>query len=600
MLKLYWRKGNPVPARRRITSVAIAQNKWLAGRGLIAGLLTAAVAIGVGQLVAGITGPDGSPVVAVGSLSIDRAPPAVKDFAISAFGSNDKLVLVSGILVVLAIFAAVIGAVAVRRLSYGMIGLAIFGAVGLLAATTRPDSTATDILPTLAGTLAGGVALYYLVRAAGTGMASQAPAVAGRPGSGRPGSRRAGSATTGTPEPAGSPASQRPDGSDHRPGGGGTPSPRRPSQPPRPRPGPPGRRLQPERRTFLRTGAAAAGVAAVAGLGGRFLSERSSVAQDQASLRVPVPARPGPVLPAATHFDIPGLSPFITPNSSFYRVDTAIVLPEVPSTSWTLRIHGMVEKEIEISFNELIRRPLTEDYITLCCVSNPVGGPYVGNARWLGASVASLLRQAGVRAGADQLLCTSADGFTSGTPLQTVMDGRDAMLAIAMNGTALPVEHGFPVRMVVPGLYGYVSACKWITDIEVTTFAANHAYWTVRGWDQQAPIKTESRIDVPNGLTTLRPGKIAVAGVAWAQHKGIAAVEARVNGGPWHEARLAAVPDIDTWRQWVWEWDATPGNHLLQARATDKTGYTQTALQAQPAPNGASGYPGVSVVIDNA
>jgi DMSO/TMAO reductase YedYZ molybdopterin-dependent catalytic subunit len=609
MLKLYWRKGNPVPARRRITSVPIDKNKWLAGRGLIAGLLTAAVSIGVGQLVAGITGPDGSPVVAVGSLSIDHAPPAVKDFAITAFGSHDKLVLVSGILVVLAIFAAVIGAVAVRRLSYGMIGLAIFGAVGLLAATTRPDSTATDVLPTLAGTLAGGVALFYLVRAAGTATPSQPPAVAGRPGSGRPGSGQAGTgragsataATTGSPEPDGSPASQRPGGSGHSAGGG--PPPRgRPSQPPRPRPRPepPGRRLQPERRTFLRTGAAAAGAAAVAGLGGRFLSERSSVAQDRASLRVPVPARPGPVLPAGTQFDIPGLSPFITPNSSFYRVDTAIVLPQVPSTSWTLRIHGMVEKEMEISFRELIRRPLIEDYVTLCCVSNPVGGPYVGNARWLGASVASLLRQAGIRAGADQLLCTSADGFTSGTPVQTVMDGRDAMLAIAMNGTALPVAHGFPVRMVVPGLYGYVSACKWITDIEVTTFAANHAYWTVRGWDQQAPIKTESRIDVPNGLTTLRPGKIAVAGVAWAQHKGVAAVEVRADGGPWHEARLATVPDIDTWRQWVWEWDAIPGNHLLQARATDKTGYTQTALQAQPAPNGASGYPGVSVVIDNA
>lgn len=589
-----------MPALRRITSVAIDQNKRLAGRGLIAGLLTAAVAIGVGQLVAGITGPDGSPVVAVGGLSIDSAPPAVKDFAITAFGSNDKLVLVSGILVVLAIFAAVIGAVAVRRLSYGMIGLAIFGAVGLLAATTRPDSTATDVLPTLAGTLVGGVALYFLVRAAGPGTASRAPAVAGRPGSGRAGTERAGSATAGPPEPAGSPASQRPGGSGQGTGGGSTPPPRRPSPPPRPGPGQPGRGPQPERRTFLRTGAVAVGTAAVAGLGGRFLSERSSVAQDRASLRVPVPVRPGPVLPGGTHFDVPGLSPFITPNSSFYRVDTAIVLPQVPSTTWSLRIHGMVEKEMEISFNELIHRPLIEDYVTLCCVSNPVGGPYVGNARWLGASVASLLRQAGVRAGADQLLCTSADGFTSGTPLQTVMDGRDAMLAIAMNGTALPVEHGFPVRMVVPGLYGYVSACKWITDIELTTFAANHAYWTVRGWDQQAPIKTESRIDIPNGQTTLRPGKIAVAGVAWAQHKGIAAVEARVDGGPWQEARLAAVPDIDTWRQWVWEWEATPGNHLLQARATDKTGYTQTALQAQPAPNGASGYPGVSVVIDNA
>jgi hypothetical protein len=202
-----------------------------------------------------------------------------------------------------------------------------------------------------------------------------------------------------------------------------------------------------------------------------------------------------------------------------------------------------------------------------------------------------------VRAGADQLLCTSSDGFTSGTPLQVVMDGRDAMLAVAMNGTALPVEHGFPVRMVVPGLYGYVSACKWITDIEVTTFAGNSAYWVQRGWDQQAPIKTECRIDVPSGNGALKPGTTSVAGVAWAQHKGIAAVELRVDNGPWQVARLAAVPDIDCWRQFVWDWDATPGNHLIEARATDATGYTQTALQEPPEPNGASGYPGVSVSV---
>jgi hypothetical protein len=260
----------------------------------------------------------------------------------------------------------------------------------------------------------------------------------------------------------------------------------------------------------------------------------------------------------------------------------------------------MVAREMTISFDELIRRPLTADYITLTCVSNPVAGPYVGNALWLGASVASLLRQAGVRAGADQLLCTSADGFTSGTPLQTVMDGRDAMLAVAMNGTALPVEHGFPVRMVVPGLYGYVSACKWITDIEVTTYAGNVAYWAQRGWSPQAPIKTESRIDVPNGSARLKPGTTPVAGVAWAQHKGIAAVEVRVDNGPWHGARLAAVPDIDCWRQWVWDWDATPGNHIIQARATDATGYTQTPFQAPPPPNGASGYPSVSVSVASA
>jgi Oxidoreductase molybdopterin binding domain len=262
-------------------------------------------------------------------------------------------------------------------------------------------------------------------------------------------------------------------------------------------------------------------------------------------------------------------------------------------------VHGMVAREITLTFDELIRRPLTADYITLTCVSNPVAGPYVGNALWVGASVASLLRQAGVRAGADQLLCTSADGFTSWTPLQTVMDGRDAMLAVAMNGTALPVAHGFPVRMVVPGLYGYVSACKWITDIEVTTYSSNVAYWAQRGWDAQAPIKTESRIDVPTGSNTLKAGPTRVAGVAWAQHKGIAAVEVQVDKGPWHEARLAAVPDIDCWRQWVWDWDATPGTHTIQARATDVTGYTQTPLQEPPEPNGASGYPSVSVSVSH-
>jgi DMSO/TMAO reductase YedYZ molybdopterin-dependent catalytic subunit len=338
----------------------------------------------------------------------------------------------------------------------------------------------------------------------------------------------------------------------------------------------------------------------VAGLAGRLLAERTSVTQARASLRLPAPTHAAPRLPAGYNLPVPGLSSFITPNGSFYRVDTAIVLPEVAPSSWQLRVHGMVAREITINFHQLIRRPLTADYITLTCVSNPVGGPYVGNALWLGASLASLLREAGIRAGAEQLLCTSVDGFTSGTPVQTVMDGRDAMLAVAMNGTALPVEHGFPVRMVVPGLYGYVSACKWITDINVTTWA-DYAYWSQpeQGWAQQAPIKTESRIDVPSGGSTLKAGRAPVAGVAWAQHKGIAAVEVRVDSGPWNEARLSAVPDIDCWRQWVWDWDATPGNHMIEARATDATGYTQTALQEPPPPNGASGYPSVSVTVDS-
>jgi len=335
------------------------------------------------------------------------------------------------------------------------------------------------------------------------------------------------------------------------------------------------------------------GLGAIAGL----LAERSSVASARKALRIPKPSVTTQTLPDGVNLGIPGLAPFVTSNTSFYRVDTALVLPQVAPSSWQLRIHGMVNREITLTFEELIKRPLIEDYVTLCCVSNPVGGPYIGNALWLGASLAAVLREAGIKAGADQLLCTSVDGFTSGTPVQTVMDGRDALLAVAMNGQPLPVAHGFPVRMVVPGLYGYVSATKWVTDINVTTFAGNYAYWAQRGWSQQAPIKTECRIDVPAGLNTLRAGSTAVAGVAWAQHKGIEAVEVRVDAGPWHEARLAAVPGIDTWRQWVWEWDATPGGHVLQARATDKTGYTQTAAQAQPEPNGATGYPSLSVTV---
>jgi DMSO/TMAO reductase YedYZ molybdopterin-dependent catalytic subunit len=534
---------------------------------MIAGLLAAAVAVGVGQLVAGLVAPDSSPVVAVGEASIDLAPPPVKDFAISAFGSNDKVVLVTGILAVLAIFAAIVGALAVRRLWYGLAGLAAFTAIGLAAALTRPTAGPAYALATLAGGAAAAVALMLLARAV--------PAV---PHAEPAGSREGPAGIPGSPgwEPAARP---------------GAPEPLRPGRPVT--------ASSPERRRFLVTGTATAGVAAVAYLAGRYFAEGTSVSQAQASLRIPRPVDPAPPLPAGNDLRIPGLSSFITPNSSFYRVDTAIVLPEVPPSSWQLRVHGMVAKEITITFDELIRRPLTADYVTLTCVSNPVGGPYVGNALWLGASVASLLREAGVRAGADELLCTSADGFTSGTPLQTVMDGRDAMLAVAMNGTALPVAHGFPVRMVVPGLYGYVSACKWITDIEVTTYASNVAYWAQRGWDQQAPIKTESRIDVPNGSSQLKPGLTPVAGVAWAQHKGIAAVEVRVDNGPWHEARLATVPDIDCWRQWVWDWSATPGNHLLEARATDATGYTQTSLQEPPPPNGASGYPSVAVNVAN-
>jgi DMSO/TMAO reductase YedYZ molybdopterin-dependent catalytic subunit len=538
--------------------------------GAVAGVLTAAVAMGVGQLAAGLSVAQSSPVLAVGQAAIDLTPLPVKDFAISTFGANDKTALLVGILVILAAFAAVIGILAVRRLALGLAGLAVFACVGLAAALTRPTATVEYVIPTLVGAAAGAFALTRLVRAAhgldsrpSRSAAARTPARELKPPD-LPGPAEATPATSFTflpnPDDRGAPRG-------------------------------------PARRRFLTTSGVAVVTAAAGALVGRELITRHNVSADRAALRFPKPAVAAPPLPPGANLNIPGLSSFITPNDSFYRVDTALLLPEVDPATWQLRIHGMVQREVSITFDQLLRRPLIEDYITLTCVSDPVGGPYVGNARWLGASLADLIRQARPLSGADQLLCTSVDGFTSGTPLQVVLDGRDALLTVAMNGQALPVAHGFPARMVVPGLYGYVSACKWVTDIEVTTFASAYAYWTTRGWSQQGPIKTESRIDVPVSNSTIAPGRTPVAGVAWAQHKGVAAVEVRVDSGPWQQARLAAVPDIDTWRQWVWDWDATPGTHVLEARATDATGYTQTAVQAQPPPNGSSGYPSAAVVV---
>ena len=319
-------------------------------------------------------------------------------------------------------------------------------------------------------------------------------------------------------------------------------------------------------------------------------------------MRLPAAAVPAPPIPAGAELRIPGLTPFLTSNASFYRVDTDLVLPQVSPETWTLRIDGMVDTELEITFAELLKMPLTEADITLVCVSNEVGGTYNGNARWLGVPLAGLLRRAGVKAGADQVLSAATDGMTISTPVATIMDGpslngHGALLAVGMNGQPLPVAHGFPARMVVPGLYGYVSATKWVTRLTLTTFARQQAYWTQRGYAAQAPIKTESRIDVPKPLAQVKAGQVPVAGVAWAPATGIAAVEVSVDSGPWRRARLAAADGIDTWRQWMWAWDARPGLHQLQVRATDNSGVTQTSRRAQPVPNGASGWDSVVVTV---
>ncbi len=349
-----------------------------------------------------------------------------------------------------------------------------------------------------------------------------------------------------------------------------------------------------DRRKFLTAGAGAAAVAATAGLGGQYLqNKRFSV--NTATVKIGKPTVKAPTLAKGAQItDIPGLSEFYTPDSLFYRVDTALVVPQVSPASWQLRIHGMVDRPLTLTFAELMKRPMIDHDVTLTCVSENVGGGYIGNARWQGTLLADVLREAGIRKGASQIVMRDVNGMNLGVATDPVMDGRASLLAIGMNGQPLPQEHGFPVRVVVPGLYGYVSACKWVVDMELTTFGAFSAYWTQRGWSQQALIKTESRIDTPKG--NVAAGRVMIAGVAWAQHRGIEAVEVGIDG-TWHQATLAAQDTIDTWRQWYHPWQATPGRHTLQVRATDKTGHTQTAVRHGPEPDGATGYHTIQLTV---
>jgi len=542
--------------------------------GVLTGLLTASVALGVAELAASLISASSAPVIAVGETAINLTPIPVKEFAIIHFGSHDKEALLAGIVVMLIGFAAVIGIAAVRRIAYGLAGLAVFAVVGMAAAIHLPSATAVDVIPTLAGVAVGAVAMVMLTRA--VWEAYPPPALSPAPYVGSSGDALAGGPYLG-------------DLRQPSPNSAGTQGPRLAA-------------AAPDRRRFLITGAGAAAVAAIAGGTGDKLLGRFSIASSRAQVRLPAPAIRAAAVPAGTELRIPGLTPFFTSNASFYRVDTDLVLPQVSPDNWTLKIDGMVDRELEFSFDELLKMPLTEADITLVCVSNQVGGTYNGNARWLGVPLAGLLRKAGVKAGTDQVLSTSTDGMTISTPVAAIMDGPSlngpsALLAVGMNGQPLPIAHGFPARMIVPGLYGYVSATKWVTKLTVTTFAAQKAYWTQRGYSAQAPIKTESRIDVPKPLSQVKAGRIAVAGIAWAPATGIAAVEVNVDNGPWQHATLAAADGLDTWRQWMWAWDAQPGLHTLQVRATDSKGVTQTPARTNPVPNGASGWDSTVVTV---
>ncbi|MFH8990394.1 molybdopterin-dependent oxidoreductase [Streptomyces sp. NPDC017940] len=534
--------------------------------GGLSGLVAGFAALAVAELVSAAVRPEAGPVVAVGGAAIDRTPPAVKDWAIREFGTNDKLVLQWGILAVLALFAVALGVLAVRHRAVGSAGVLLFGVVGAWAATGRPDSTGfTDALPSVVGAVAGAVLLYGLVGRAARPV--------------RRGPARGGEAdVAGEPQALGTSGEQ---------------------------PGDDGRNPGWNRRGFVVATGAAAAASAGAGVLGRVLNDvrgKDAVASRR-RIRLPAPASAAAPVPAGAGLRVPGVSAFRTANKDFYRVDTALVVPKVDADTWRLRIHGEgVDRPVTVSFDDLLRRRLIERDITLTCVSNEVGGPYVGNARWLGVPLAALLAECGVeppaRGGpADQLVARSVDGMTIGTPVDDVMDGRDAMLALGMNGEPLSFAHGFPVRMVVPGLYGYVSACKWIEDIELTTFDAYDPYWVKRDWARKAPIKTQSRIDTPKPFARPKAGTVTVAGVAWAQHRGIDRVELRVDDGPWQRAELAAEDTRDTWRQWSFRWRAAPGNHTLTVRATDRTGRTQTARRTRTVPDGASGRHSVVVTV---
>ena len=507
--------------------------------GALCGLLALGVFLGVAELAAAVVGPGSTPAIAIGARAIDATPHELKDFAVRTFGEDDKTVLLAGIVLTLALLAAMGGVVAARRLRLGLAAVALLTAVAALAALSHPTGRTLDAVPAVLGGLAAAATLAALLR-----VRHAAPPA----------------------NPADSPGLHD------------------------------GDRLLSRRRLLGCGLAIAAGAAAAGALGRTLLADAGRAAASRLGVVLPAVASRAPAAVGDPQVAAPGAVPFHTPNADFYRVDTALTVPKIELEDWSLRLHGMVDRPVTLRFDDLLAMPLVERDITLTCVSNEVGGSYVGNARWTGVLLGPLLRQAGLQPGATQILSRSVDGWTCGTPTAVVTDGRDAMLAVAMNGEPLPFEHGFPVRMVVPGLYGYVSATKWLTDLELTTFD-REAYWISRGYAQQAPIKTSSRIDTPEPLARLRAGTVPIAGVAWAQGTGIERVEVSIDGGPWTAARLAGEAGVDTWRQWVLPWAASPGSHRISVRATDKAGRVQTATRRPIYPDGATGRQELLVTV---
>ena len=504
-----------------------------------AGLLAFAVMLGVAEFVAGLV-PDGrSFVIAIGDVVIDNVPGWLERAVISTLGSRDKPFLIANVLVVSGLFGAALGVLGTRRFLFGAAGLAAMAGVGVAASLVDPRTGVAGALVTgLLAAATGIVALRVLLRAA---RPRRAPAVS-------PARDGRGPATRG-------------------PAAGGVA----------------------DRRRFLGVAGAAVLVSGAGVFGGRLLAAGKRIEEIRQVIRIPRPARRPPAAPAGADLKIRGLAPLYVPNDEFYRIDTALLVPQIDPAGWSLDVRGRVARPFSLTYAELLAMPHIEADVTLACVSNEVGGSLVGNARWQGVPLSDLLERAGIRRGATQILGRSVDGFSAGFPTSVALDGRAAMVAVAMNGEPLPAAHGFPARLVVPGLYGYVSATKWLSAIELTSFEEVEGYWIPRGWAREGPIKTQSRIDVAS--------RQAVAGVAWAPTRGIERVEVRVDTGPWQEATLATPLGDDCWRQWFLPWEVAPGRYVLAVRATDGRGDTQTAERTDVAPDGASGHHTVQVDV---
>lgn len=526
-----------------------------------AGLAAVILGLGVSELVAALVAPAASPVLVVGSLMIDLAPPWAKETAIALFGTGDKAALLTGLAIVLVLVSAAAGVLERLRPPIGRIIIGAAGVFGVGAAITRSGSAAFDIIPAATATVVALIVLGVLLRAMEEST---------RPAPINPASLRStGGRQPNTLELARAAEAQRRESA----------------------------RLT--RRRFLGLTSGAVALGAITAFGGYALQAgaRAATAARHA-LKLPAPTVTAAAIPSGADLKIDGMPDLVVKNADFYRIDTALQIPQIDPTQWTLKITGMVKNPVSLTFAELLALPLEESYTTLMCVSNEVGGNLIGNARWLGYPIRHLLEKAGPTSGADMVFSRSVDGFTASTPLSTLQeDDRNAILAVGMNGEALPLEHGYPVRMVVPGLYGYVSATKWVTELEVTKFSKRTAYWTERGWSDHGPVKVESEINVPSDGTTVKAGTVTVAGIAWHQHTGIQKVEVQVDDGDWDEADLAAAISVDTWVQWRYDWSAKSGQHTLRVRATSLDGETQTSAVADTVPDGATGYHEIQVRV---